>query len=125
MLIGDAGLREVLELTNSTNRGSGTQRLIWSIPTDEKVMSLTFDDGPDPEFTPSVLAVLDRLDVKANFNIMGYNAELHDGLLAEVTRAGHELGNHTLTHKDLAFQTRDGTRRELESAKAVIDGLSG
>jgi peptidoglycan/xylan/chitin deacetylase (PgdA/CDA1 family) len=125
LLIGDERLREAIELTNSTNRGTGTQRLIWSVPTNEKVMSLTFDDGPDPQFTPAVLEVLDRLEVKANFNIMGHNAERHDGLLAEVTGAGHEIGNHTLTHKDLAFQTREGTRREVESAKSVIDGLSG
>ncbi len=125
VLIGDAKLREIIELSSSTNRGRGTQRLIWSIPTTEKVMTLTFDDGPDPEFTPRVLEILKKLDVKANFNIMGYNAEHHDGLLHEVTAAGHEIGNHTLTHKDLAYQTPEGTEKQLKEAKEKIDELSG
>ncbi len=123
--IGDKRVREIVELSNSTNRGRGTQRLIWSIPTTEKVMTLTFDDGPDPEFTPRVLEILKKLDVRANFNIMGYNAEHHDGLLHEVTAAGHEIGNHTLTHKDLAYQTPAGTEQQLKEAKEKIDELSG
>jgi peptidoglycan-N-acetylglucosamine deacetylase len=67
-------------------------------------------DGPDSEFTPQILEALSRLDLRVNFNVMGYICEHHhQDLLADVVAAGHEIGNHTLTHKDLAFETVDGT----------------
>jgi peptidoglycan/xylan/chitin deacetylase (PgdA/CDA1 family) len=121
----DSDVRRDMELTNSTNEGRGIQRLIWSVPTDQKVMALTFDDGPDPEFTPQILESLSRLDLRVNFNVMGYNAENHQDLLAEVVGAGHEIGNHTYTHKDLAFETVRGTQRQLAEAKLMIDELTG
>jgi peptidoglycan-N-acetylglucosamine deacetylase len=118
-------LHRDMELTNSTNEGRGIQRLIWSVPTDQKVMALTFDDGPDPEFTPRILEDLSRLGLRVNFNVMGYNCEQHQDLLAEVVSTGHEIGNHTLTHKDLAFETVRGTQRQLAEAKQTIDELTG
>lgn len=121
----DEPLRRDMELTNSTNQGRGTQRFIWSVPTTEQVMSLTFDDGPDPEFTPRVLEILAQYDLRVNFNIMGWNAERHQDLLAEVVAAGHEIGNHTLEHKDLAFETVAGTEKQLKDGKETIDGLTG
>jgi peptidoglycan-N-acetylglucosamine deacetylase len=121
----NSDLRRDMELTNSTNQGRGIQRLIWSVPTDQKVMALTFDDGPDPEFTPQILDALSQLGLRVNFNVMGYNCEHHQDLLAEVVAAGHEIGNHTFTHKDLAFETVDGTQRQLADAKQTIDELTG
>jgi peptidoglycan-N-acetylglucosamine deacetylase len=121
----DSDLRRDMELTNSTNEGRGIQRLIWSVPTDQKVMALTFDDGPDPEFTPQILEILSGLGLRVNFDVMGYNCERHQDLLAEVVAGGHEFANHTLTHKDLAFETVKGTQRQLEDAKQTIDELTG
>jgi peptidoglycan-N-acetylglucosamine deacetylase len=125
VVVADEPLRRDMELTNSTNQGRGTQRFIWSVPTSELVMSLTFDDGPDPEFTPRILEVLAQYDLRVNFNVMGWNAERHQDLLAEVVAAGHEIGNHTLEHKDLAFETVAGTEKQLKDGKETIDGLIG
>jgi peptidoglycan-N-acetylglucosamine deacetylase len=103
----------------------GRRQLIWSVPTAAPLVALTFDDGPDPELTPRILAVLDRHGVRATFNVMGHNALRHPGLLRAVVAAGHELGNHTLTHQDLAFQSEAATRRQLEGGQRVIEEVAG
>ena len=80
----------------------GQQRLIWSVSTVEPLAALTFDDGPDPELTPRILEVLAEHGVQATFNVMGWNALRHPDLVRAFVAAGHELGNHTWTHQDLA-----------------------
>lgn len=94
----------------------GQQRLIWSVSTAEPLAALTFDDGPDPELTPRILEVLAEHGVRATFNLMGWNALRHPDLARAVVAAGHELGNHTWTHQDLAFQSARQTGRQLERA---------
>jgi peptidoglycan/xylan/chitin deacetylase (PgdA/CDA1 family) len=103
----------------------GQQRLIWSVPTAAPLAALTFDDGPDPEFTPRILAVLAAYDARATFNMMGANALRHPDLVREVVRAGHELGNHTWTHQDLTFQSARQTDRQLERGREAIEGTAG
>jgi len=103
----------------------GRQQIIWSVPTREPVLALTFDDGPDPEFTPRILEVLARYGVHATFNVMGYNAVRHDDLLRAVAGAGHELGNHTWTHQDLAFQSAAATRQQVENGLRAIRDTAG
>src|SRR5688572_12628841 len=53
----------------------GTHRVVWSVETDEPVVALTFDDGPDPDLTPRIIEILDRYDAKATFFVVGYNAD--------------------------------------------------
>jgi peptidoglycan/xylan/chitin deacetylase (PgdA/CDA1 family) len=106
-------------------RDLGRRQLIWSSPTSEPLAALTFDDGPDPEFTPRILAVLARYDVRATFNVMGYNAIQHRDLLRRLVDGGHELGNHTWTHQDLAFQSPAATYRQLARGLAAIEQTAG
>jgi peptidoglycan-N-acetylglucosamine deacetylase len=68
----------------------------------EKVIALTFDDGPNPMFTPGVLEMLDRYGVKATFFVIGQHVETHPELVQQVVQAGHALGNHTFSHQRLA-----------------------
>ncbi|HZN13976.1 MAG TPA: polysaccharide deacetylase family protein [Acidimicrobiales bacterium] len=103
----------------------GTHTIVWSVATEDPVLTFTFDDGPDPEFTPKVLEILGRFGVSATFNVMGYNAERHQDELRAVVAAGHELGNHTYRHVDLAFTDPARTRRELEEGVEVIRAVSG
>jgi len=63
-----------------------------------RVVYLTFDDGPIPEQTPWVLDILDRYGIKATFFMVGDNVRRYPGLLAEVRRRGHSVGNHTMHH---------------------------
>jgi peptidoglycan/xylan/chitin deacetylase (PgdA/CDA1 family) len=59
---------------------------------------LTFDDGPIPEVTPKVLAILDKYGVKATFFMVGENIDKHPEVFEQVVQAGHAIGNHTYNH---------------------------
>lgn len=73
-------------------------KLTWRKNPSEKVIYLTFDDGPVPEVTHQVLDMLDRYQVKATFFCVGENVQKYPGLYAEVLRRGHKTGNHTFNH---------------------------
>ncbi|UYW00780.1 polysaccharide deacetylase family protein [Flavobacterium agricola] len=70
----------------------------WSIPTDEKYVYLTFDDGPIPEVTPWVLHVLNQFQIKATFFCIGDNVQKHPEVYKQVLAEGHQIGNHTFNH---------------------------
>jgi peptidoglycan/xylan/chitin deacetylase (PgdA/CDA1 family) len=72
----------------------------WRIPTQEKSIYLTFDDGPIPEVTPWVLEQLDKYDAKATFFCVGDNIRKHPEVFQMVKDAGHVTGNHTINHLD-------------------------
>ncbi|MGH3080637.1 MAG: bifunctional polysaccharide deacetylase/glycosyltransferase family 2 protein [Gaiellaceae bacterium] len=67
-----------------------------------KRIALTFDDGPDPRWTPRIAATLRRLDVPATFFVVGSQVVRHPGIVRRLRAQGFELGNHTFTHSDLA-----------------------
>ena len=71
---------------------------IWKIPTEEKVIYLTFDDGPIPEITPWVLGVLREADAKATFFCVGDNVRKYPEVLDAVLADGHAVGSHTFHH---------------------------
>jgi peptidoglycan/xylan/chitin deacetylase (PgdA/CDA1 family) len=83
---------------------------------------LTIDDGPDPEDTPRLLALLAAHDARATFFVIGQNAALHPGLIRAMTAAGHEVAHHTHTHPLVAFWCASGrqVRWELDSSLAVL-----
>lgn len=70
----------------------------WKIPTKEKVMYLTFDDGPIPEVTPWVLEQLESFNAKATFFCVGENIKKNKTVFQQVLNAGHSVGNHTYNH---------------------------
>ena len=73
-----------------------------------KAVYLTFDDGPIPEVTPQVLAILARYKVKATFFMVGENIDKHPEVFAQVMAAGHSIGNHTYNHlKGWKYSTRE------------------
>jgi len=111
------------EQPDAPNRG--THRVIWAVDTDEPVAALTFDDGPDPEFTPAILDVLARYDLRATFFMMGWNATTHEDLARQVVAAGHEIGNHTWDHQNLAFATNEETYEQLHRGSEAIEAVTG
>lgn len=70
----------------------------WHIPTGEKVVYLTFDDGPVPDVTNSVLSILKEHDVKATFFCVGENVMKYPDIFHEILEEGHLVGNHTFNH---------------------------
>ncbi len=70
----------------------------WRIPTEEKVLYLTFDDGPIPEVTPWVLDTLRRFNAKATFFCVGDNVKKYPSVFQQVLAEGHAVGNHTFNH---------------------------
>jgi peptidoglycan/xylan/chitin deacetylase (PgdA/CDA1 family) len=116
--------RDVLD-ADVENPLGGMQRIIWSVNTKAPVAALTFDDGPDPEFTPRILSLLDRFEMTATFMVMGHNAVQHAGLLREIVAAGHEIGAHGWRHLNLARASAAETRTEIEFGTRMIEERAG
>jgi len=96
--------------------------LLWRKSPSEKVIYLTFDDGPVPEVTPLVLDILDKYGLKATFFCVGENVSKHSELYAEVLRRGHKTGNHTFNHlKGFSVSTEDYVAN-VHKAALRIDG---
>lgn len=71
---------------------------IWNIPTDEKIIYLTFDDGPDPEATAFVLETLQQYEASATFFCIGSRVEANPEMYQRIIEEGHSIGNHTYDH---------------------------
>ncbi|MEV0642793.1 polysaccharide deacetylase family protein [Streptomyces sp. NPDC050619] len=88
-------------------------------------MVLTFDDGPDPRYTPDILDTLAKYDVRAMFFVCGEMAVEHRDLLARMADEGHVVGNHTWSHPMLTRLTRGRIRSEMERTCDVIEEAYG
>lgn len=83
----------------------------WRMPGDEKVIYLTFDDGPHPQATPFVLEQLKKFDAKASFFCIGKNVVAEPGIYRQVLAEGHAVGNHTYHHYN-GWKTEDAVYME-------------
>lgn len=95
-------------------------KCLWQVPTKEKVIYLTFDDGPHPDETAFVLDSLKRFNAKATFFCVGANVLKYPELYKRISEEGHSIGNHTHNHLD-GWRTRNETYYEdVTKAKVVI-----
>lgn len=88
-------------------------------------LALTFDDGPDPEWTPAILDILKRKGVPATFFMIGANMEAHPDLVKKVLASGNEIGSHTFTHPNLAEISPAAVRLELNATQRLFQALTG
>lgn len=89
--------------------------------TNDPVVALTFDDGPDPLTTPPLLELLDRYGVKAAFFVAGERAARHGDLIESILARGHEIGNHSYHHDPLLMLSgRRNIIREIESTQEAL-----
>jgi cellulose synthase/poly-beta-1,6-N-acetylglucosamine synthase-like glycosyltransferase/peptidoglycan/xylan/chitin deacetylase (PgdA/CDA1 family) len=90
-----------------------------------KTIAITFDDGPDPEWTPKVLDLLRAQRIKATFFVVGTEVAAHPELARRIVAEGHQIGLHTFTHANLS--TAPGWRRSLElrQSQLILAGATG
>lgn len=98
---------------------------IRSVRTDERMIALTFDDGPDPEWTPRILDILAGQQSHGTFFMLVENARAFPELVRRVVAEGHEVGLHGLNHRNLIGGSRRSTRRLLEGAASELAGIAG
>jgi cellulose synthase/poly-beta-1,6-N-acetylglucosamine synthase-like glycosyltransferase/spore germination protein YaaH/peptidoglycan/xylan/chitin deacetylase (PgdA/CDA1 family) len=92
---------------------------------DKKKLVLTFDDGPDPVYTPKILDILKREKVPAAFFLVGINAENNIPLVKRIYNEGHEIGNHTFTHPNIAKVSRKRAVLEMDATRLLIECITG
>ena len=100
-------------------------RALTHVTTEEKVVALTFDDGPHPRNTPAILDLLAEYDAKATFFVIGKNMELYGAAAKRAAEEGHELGNHTYCHPSLSGMTRRALENEILENEEIIRRITG
>src|SRR5205809_94087 len=91
----------------------------------EHQVAITFDDGPDPRWTPKILDILKAANVKATFFVVGVNAERYPALVRRIVNEGHEIGNHTYYHPNLALCWPEHIRLELNATQLLLETITG
>jgi cellulose synthase/poly-beta-1,6-N-acetylglucosamine synthase-like glycosyltransferase/peptidoglycan/xylan/chitin deacetylase (PgdA/CDA1 family) len=102
-----------------------TNYVIRRVGLTPKQIALTFDDGPDPEWTPQILDILKAKHVPATFFVIGSNMEAHPGLVQRILADGNEVGNHTYTHPNLADTPLAAVKLELNATQRLFEALTG
>ncbi|SHM67758.1 polysaccharide deacetylase family sporulation protein PdaB [Caldanaerovirga acetigignens] len=107
-------------------KGFGVQKdLIRHGPGHFKYVAITFDDGPDPLYTPQILDILKEKDVRATFFLIGKNAQQYPEIAKRITKEGHTIGNHTYSHKSLIPLSAAATRKEIKRGEEAIFKATG
>jgi chitin deacetylase len=94
--------------------------IIPRVNTSEKVVALTFDDGPTPSGTSQILKVLNQMHVKATFFVIGAELEPNMSEGRKIVAAGHELGNHSYSHARMILVTPNFVQQEVEKTDRLI-----
>ncbi|MEM8901874.1 MAG: polysaccharide deacetylase family protein [Bacteroidota bacterium] len=101
------------------------KNVLFNLETEEKIVALTFDDGPHPEATPALLDVLDSLDIKATFFTSGKHVALYPDILLETSQRGHEIGNHAWEHQALYHFSQEIPLKEIQETNELIEKITG
>lgn len=94
--------------------------LVWKKANSEKKIYLTFDDSPTPEFTLWILNLLSRLNIKATFFCVGRASEKYPKIIDEIVKNGHQIGNHTYSHKNGLLCSNKTYLQDIEKCKNVL-----
>lgn len=98
---------------------------VLSAPRETRKIALTFDDVPDPRFTPQVLDVLKTKQVRATFFVVGTRMLKHPDLLRRIHREGHNIGNHSYSHPDFSKIEMEKVQSQILKAEQIAERLVG
>jgi peptidoglycan/xylan/chitin deacetylase (PgdA/CDA1 family) len=104
--------------------GKVAPRIVWRVETSQPLVALSFDDGPAPEATPQVLALLAHHHARATFFLIGERARAYPGLVSAIRRGGHEVGNHSDGRRPLLRASEQAFLESLLRAERAL-GLRG
>jgi peptidoglycan/xylan/chitin deacetylase (PgdA/CDA1 family) len=114
----------ILSLYVPTDELAG--HVIYQLPTQDKVVALTFDDGPNGQYTQTMLDILDKENVRATFFMVGKNVERYPELAREIIKKGHHIGNHSYSHPwRLPFENKQSIWSEIIKTDDAIFQATG
>ena len=119
----------VLLVTGNSSADKGRKhyeeagQILWEINTNEKIVALTFDDGPHKKYTPEVLDLLKKYNARATFFVVGEHADQNPEVILRMYEEGHELAIHTYTHP--LKTTIPNLMEEIKQTHETIFGISG
>lgn len=111
--------------TETRDYWEGSKDIIWHVNTKEKMIALTFDDGPSPTFTPEVLDILKKSNAHGTFFVIAHEVEKYPDIVRRLVYEGNEVANHTYNHKYLNRISKEDLRAELNLAESIIIKASG
>ncbi len=112
--------------TRYVYRGFGTQLdMIRQGNPELPFVALTFDDGPDPLYTPAILDILAQHNVKATFFVVGRHVELYPDIARRIVAEGHDIGNHTYSHRSLIPLGTERVLEEIIRCEEIIEAVTG
>lgn len=97
--------------------------ILYKANTDKKIIALTFDDGPDDKFTPQILDVLKKHNVKATFFLLGTRVHKYPNIAKQILRDGHTIGNHTYWHPELTKTNIQNMVWEIEQNEKELQNV--
>jgi peptidoglycan/xylan/chitin deacetylase (PgdA/CDA1 family) len=100
---------------------SNLDLIVTGAETSEKIVSLTFDDGPNPLYTPRILDLLDRYSVKATFFVVGKLASKYPSIIERIQASGHAIGNHTWNHSPVPLLGRRERIRQIRNTQQLFN----
>ncbi len=95
-------------------------RIVYKLDTTEKVVALTFDDGPTPENTDRILKIMADENIKATFYLTGQEISSSMAFARKIVQAGHAIGNHTYSHKMMIFRSPQSIEKEITLTDNLI-----
>lgn len=93
------------------------------VETKEPVVALTYDDGPNPEYTKKLVKLLDKLGVKATFFTIGKEIEAYPQVIKQLVKSGHEVGNHSYSHQKMIWKTPKFIAEEINQTDELLRQL--
>lgn len=99
--------------------------LTVTLPDEKPVLSLTFDDGPHPKYTPQILDLLDQHDIKATFFLIGKHVESYPHLAKDIVSRGHSIGNHSLNHRYFIKMSLAQQMDEISQTETLLQEIDG